>query len=89
MTETLVIVAEGCPYCKALLEKLPKDEKIKILDVTKSLEAARIMQALQIYKVPLIVVAESDGEKTKYCVFENESRKIKCAEAQGEVESGK
>lgn len=40
----LLIIAEGCPYCKELIEKIPKD-KVKILDVTKDLKAAVIMSA--------------------------------------------
>ncbi|MEM4853400.1 MAG: hypothetical protein QXQ60_07520 [Thermofilum sp.] len=80
--ELVLIVAEGCPACKEAVKSLPKDAKVKVLDVTKDLEAARIVRALEIYKVPLLVAVErrEDG-KAKYCVLDGE--KVKCVEDEG------
>jgi len=83
LKETLVIVAEGCPYCEELKKKLPKD-KVKILDVTKSLEAAKILQSLQVYRVPLLVTSEKKGDMIEYCVLDEEN--VKCVETKSEGE---
>lgn len=76
MKEMIVIVAEGCHYCEELMKALPKD-KIKILDVTKSLEAARLMRDLGIYKVPLLITVERTEQGTQVCAMD-EKQEVKC-----------
>jgi hypothetical protein len=58
---------------------------VKVLDVTKDLEGAKILQSLQIYRVPLLVTAERNGDTIKYCVLDEKD--VKCVEAKSEGES--
>jgi glutaredoxin len=84
--EMIVVVAEGCPHCKALLEKLPKENgKVKVLDVTKDLRAAAIVRDLGIYKVPLLVSVERTEEGTKLCTLDDEEMNVKCVPASPEA----
>ena len=84
MKEAILVVAEGCPYCEEMKKRLPKD-KVKVLDVTKDLEGAKILQSLQIYRVPLLVTAEKTGDRIKYCVLDEKD--VKCAEVKSEEQS--
>jgi glutaredoxin len=88
MKETIVIVAEGCPYCEELKKTLPKD-KIKVLDVTKSLEAARLMRDLGIYKVPLLVTVDRTEQGTEVCTLEEKEGKVKCIKTEASSEASK
>lgn len=84
--EVILVVAEGCEGCKEVVENLSKDTKIKILDVTKDLEAAKIIRALEIFKVPLLVSKEKLGNgKVRYCTIE-EDGKIKCVEEDEKID---
>jgi glutaredoxin len=84
LKETIVVVAEGCPYCKELVEKLPKD-KIKILDVTKDIRAAAILRDLGIYKVPVLVTVERTEQGTQLCSLDDKDLKVKCVPASEEA----
>lgn len=86
MKEVLVIVAEGCPYCKELTEKLPKDQ-VKIIDVTKDVRGAAILRDLGIMKVPLIVTVEKTEQGTQLCSLDDKELKVKCVKASLEASS--
>jgi glutaredoxin-related protein len=46
LKETILVAAEGCPGCEELLKRVRKEKiDVRVLDVTKSLEAARALQA--------------------------------------------
>jgi len=84
--EVILVVAEGCDGCKDAIENLPKDEKIKILDVTKDLEAAKIVRALEIFRVPLLVSKEKLGNgKVRYCTIEEDGT-IRCVEEDEKID---
>ena len=72
--ELILIVAEGCPGCEAAKTRIKGDKRFRILDVTKSDEAANIALKLGITKVPTVV--EVDREANRICVFDP---KPKCA----------
>jgi len=72
-----VIVAEGCPACEAIKGALSEIKDVEVLDVTKSLEAARILRDLGIFKVPLFV-AIGEGE---VCAFDDEKGEVKCVKS--------
>ena len=87
--ETIVIVAEGCAGCKEVLRDLEnRKAKFKVMDVTKSLEAARIVRDLGIVKVPAIVTVERTEEYgTEICALDL-NNKVKCVvKPSGEDES--
>lgn len=85
--ELVLIVAEGCPYCKEAVERLPRDARVRVLDVTKDLEAAKIVRALEIYRVPLLVAVERrEGGRARYCAID-EGERVKCVEDSGEARS--
>lgn len=86
MKETIVVIAEGCPYCKELVEKLPKD-KIKVLDVTKDIRAAAILRDLGVYKVPVLVTIEKTEAGTELCSLDDKDLRIKCVKASPEASS--
>ena len=76
--EVIVITAEGCPGCRELVQNLEKDNRnFRVLDVTKSLEAARIVRDLGIMKVPAIVTLEKTEHGTEICASDGEE-KAKC-----------
>lgn len=86
MKETIVIIAENCPHCGELLKTLPKD-KVRILDVTKDLEGARIMRDLNIYRVPLLVIREKTEQGEEHlCTLDEKEGKVKCVKG-SEVET--
>ena len=84
--QVIVVVAEGCPHCKELVEKLPKD-KVKVLDVTKDIRAAAILRDLGIYKVPVLVTVERTEKGTELCSLDDKDLKVKCVRASPEATS--
>lgn len=85
MKEAILIVAEGCHYCEELMKALPKD-KVRVLDVTKSLEAARLMRDLGVYKVPLLITVEKTEQGTEVCALEEKEGKVKCVKSEASSE---
>lgn len=81
--EIIAIVAEGCPGCHELIEKLKQsNQTIKILDVTKSLEAARIVRDLGIDRVPTLISVEKSETGTTFCTMDKkEPRCVRGSEA--------
>lgn len=61
----ILIVAEGCGGCSEAKKQMEGDDRVQVLDVTKSLYAADIVRQLGIYKVPLLV--EVDEKEDKVC----------------------
>lgn len=76
--KTVLIVAEGCSGCKEAENDL-KNQKadLEVLDVTKSLKAARIVRDLGIVKVPTIVTVEKTEYGTEICTLDERNR-VKC-----------
>jgi len=80
----ILIVAEGCPGCDELAERLKRSKiKAKVMDVTKSLEAARIVRDLGIVSVPTIVSVETTEQGTEICTLDKKN-KVKCVKASEE-----
>lgn len=80
----VLIVAEGCPHCASLKKKLENlGEKFEILDVTKSLEAAKIVRDLGVLAVPLYVEIRKDGSGETYCLLD-QGRVVTCVKASSE-----
>ncbi len=78
--EVVIIVAEGCQGCHELVERLQKENaQVRILDVTKSLEAAQIVKDLGIKAVPTLVTVEKTETGTKFCMVDEKGSK--CVEA--------
>jgi glutaredoxin len=79
----VIITAEGCPSCEELKAKLANSKlKVEVLDVTKSLKAARIMRDLGVYKVPLLVTVEGD----RVCTLDEKDMQVKCVKSEPSVE---
>ena len=72
----ILIVSEGCGGCEEAKKLLASDNRVEVLDVTKSLYAADIIkhagEQTGVYKVPILV--EVDPKEDKVCVLENDSR---------------
>lgn len=77
--EYILIVAEGCPSCEAVKERIKGDSRFKVLDITKQNEAAAIAQKLGIDAVPIIV--EVDHEANTICTVDK-NVETKCARYQ-------
>ena len=71
--EYVLIVAEGCAGCEAAKERIKGDRRFRVLDVTKSDEAASIALKLGIVEVPTVV--EIDRDANKICVMKDEKPK--------------
>jgi len=82
--ELIVIVAEGCESCMGLLEDLRSNNaKVKVMDVTKSLKAARIVRDLGIDRVPTIVTVEETENGKEICALDENGR-VKCVNSSGQ-----
>lgn len=77
--EYILIVAEGCPGCGAAKARVKGDKRFRVLDVTKSNEAAAIALKLGIMAVPTVV--EVDREANRICVLQDS--KPKCVTYRG------
>lgn len=74
--EVIAIVAEGCPGCEALLSELRKQNaQVRVLDVTKSLEAAKIVRDLGIDRVPTLVTVERTETGATFCTVDEKDPK--------------
>jgi len=81
----ILIVAEGCPGCDELAERLKRSKiNAKVMDVTKSLEAARIVRDLGIVSVPTIVSVETTEQGTELCTLDKQN-KVKCVTTESET----
>lgn len=79
MKEIIVITAEGCAGCEELKKRLEgSNRNIRILDVTKSVEAAQIVKDLQIDRVPTLITVDRTEEGTKLCMLDREKNAVKC-----------
>lgn len=58
-------MAEGCPACKALKERM--GNKVEYWDVTKDELAAKIAMELGIFKVPTPLEVEDKGDSLYVC----------------------
>ena len=76
-----IIVAEGCPACKLLEEKLQKEIKekqVEVFDVTKSTFAAELAKELDIYKVPTFVAYQKKDTRIEACVLDEKLKPVRC-----------
>jgi len=84
--EIIAIVAEGCEGCEELLSRMKaRNIKMRVMDVTKSLEAARIVRDLGIDRVPTLVAVETTETGTTYCTVDDKGSR--CVEASREADS--
>lgn len=80
--EKVLIVAEGCPHCESLKRKLEKlGVHFKILDVTKDIKAAKIVNDLELFMVPLFVEIRHTKEGETYCLLDQDGSVVKCVKA--------
>lgn len=71
--ELVLIVAEGCEGCEAAKRSVGKG--VRVLDVTRSDEAARIVRSLRLNRVPVLVeLNRADG---RVCLLEE--GRLRCA----------
>lgn len=72
----ILIVSEGCAGCEEAKKLLADDNRVEVLDVTKSLYAADIIkhagEQTGTYKVPILV--EVDQKQDSVCVLEHDAR---------------
>jgi glutaredoxin len=79
LKETILVAAEGCPGCEELLKRVRREKiDVGVLDVTKSLEAARIVRDLGIVSVPTIVTVERTEQGTELCTLDEEEKGVRC-----------
>lgn len=72
----IVLVAEGCPACAELKEKIGNDKRFELRDVTKNPEARQIAKKLGITAVPTFLYPNRrDGE---ICVLDDNGKAEKC-----------
>ena len=72
--EVILIVAEGCPGCEEAKRIFGKD--VRVIDIAKSDEAAKIALKLEIKAVPTVVIY--DPEAGKVCLVDKKLLPTKC-----------
>jgi len=79
MKEYVILTAKHCPSCEALKRYIPEGGKFRYMDVSESLEAARIAKVLGVMAVPTIVVL--DKENNKMCILDDKFRPQRCVDS--------
>ena len=78
MEELVVVVAEGCPHCKELIDRLEKSNvRFRVVDATKDVNALKVMRDLGVYKVPLLLAVRKVQDGVEACLLD-ENGKAKC-----------
>lgn len=73
--KTIILVAEGCPACEDLKEKISGNKQFKLMDVTKNVEASKLAKKLGVRDVPTFLYSDHEG---KICTLDDEGKIIKC-----------
>ena len=73
--EIILVVNEGCPGCEEAKRMLGKD--VRVMDIAKSEEAAKIALELGIMAVPSIVMYDRD--EGKMCLVDKKLLPTRCA----------
>jgi hypothetical protein len=71
----IVLVAEGCPACSQLGEKIGGDNRFELMDVTTNPEAKRLAHELGVTAVPSFLYSNKRGE---LCVLDDKGKAGKC-----------
>lgn len=80
----VLLVQEGCPGCESAKKELAKmggeGKNIRVLDIGKDAEGAKIAGALQVREVPSFVVVQREGDKRSACLIDKAGEVGRCAE---------
>lgn len=75
MGKIIVLVAEGCPACSQLREKIDGDDRFELMDVTTNPEAKRLANEFGIKAVPSFLFPNKRGE---LCELNAKGKAEKC-----------
>jgi len=75
--EIILLVGEGCPGCEEVKKRV-KNPSVKILDVTKSDEAAVLAAENNIFSIPTVILKSQKGVEKCDIELEGDKVKIKC-----------
>jgi len=78
MEEIILFSGEGCPACDEVKKHLKNPSRIKIVDVTKDEDYARLAFENDILAIPTVAIKTSDGIKKCELKFEGNTVKAKC-----------
>ena len=71
----IVLVAEGCPACSQLKEKIVGDTRFELMDVTTNPKARQLAKKLGITGVPTFLYSNQKGQ---VCTLNEEGTVGKC-----------
>ncbi len=77
MEEIIFFTGEGCPACEEVKKRL-KNPSIKIVDVTKDENYARLAFQNDILAIPTVAIKTQDKIKKCDLKLENDKVKVKC-----------
>lgn len=85
MPKIIVLVHEKCPHCEIIKRKFGNDDRFKVMDVSKDIEARELASKLGVHAVPFFLYADEHG---KVCTLKENGKVGKCvkeATRSGEV----
>ncbi len=71
----IVLVAEGCPACSQLKEKIMGDNRFELMDVTTNPKALQLAKKLGVTGVPTFLYSNKNGQ---VCTLNEEGKAGKC-----------
>jgi len=78
MEEIILFTGEGCPACKEVKKRLKNPSQIKIADVTKDENYARLAFENDILAIPTVAIKTQNKIKKCDLQLENDKVKVKC-----------
>ena len=79
MSEIIILSAENCGGCQKIKSLIKDPSKVKILDVTKSDEAALLAANNNIFSIPTAVEKTPQGiQKCDLSIDNNKRVRVKC-----------
>jgi thioredoxin-related protein len=80
MGKIIILIHEKCPHCEIIKKKLGKDERFRIMDVSKEPDAKELAVKLGINTVPYFLYADEHGQ---VCTLEADGNVGKCVRNRG------
>ena len=81
MSKIIILIHEKCPHCDTIKKKLGKDDRFKIMDVSKCQDAKELAVKLGINAVPYFLYADEHGQ---VCTLEADGNVGKCVGAKND-----
>ena len=74
-TKIIVLVTEGCPACSQVKQKIGKNKRFQLMDVTTNPEARQLAKKLGVTGVPTFLYSNKNGQ---VCTINDAGKVEKC-----------